>query len=139
MMGWFWRLGLIALLTWVSVPLLMREDAPDTPTETLGAEVVDSALVVWQRFWAERTPSQNTPQENMPGLPASVGAMPKVLEAWLVEQQQDSNFVLQVWSLIPQGQSLNVFQLQERAQAMGIPLEEQDAEQLLAWLQVQRP
>ncbi|MFC3853126.1 hypothetical protein ACFOSD_09810 [Salinispirillum marinum] len=139
MISWLWRLGLIALLTWFAVPLIMREDTPVAVPDTVGAEVVDSALNAWQRFWAERTPV--SPNQS-PAVAFSTGTMPNALASLLGEQNIEGiegSALLNLLQRLPRGQQLSVAQLQQRAQDMGFELEAADAEQLLAWLEAQTP
>lgn len=133
MMSWLWRLAVIALITWIAVPFLLQEDAAgrEEPASS-GAEVVDSALTVWQRFWAEQT--NTTPSSEQHASPSSTGPH-SILPGSDVSSLQQR--FLQRLMASPEAVRLGRDHVRRQAEEHGVQLTDEDVDRLLAWLAVQ--
>lgn len=127
-MAWIWRLALIALITWIAVPLLQHTEPENTEPTSEGQVMVDSALTVWQRFWAERTPTPT----NAASLEATV---PRITS--LVDQPAHQPF-LDTLLRSEQVRTLGREQIQQQAASFGITLTAEDADAVLVWLSQER-
>ncbi|WLD59557.1 hypothetical protein NFC81_07190 [Salinispirillum sp. LH 10-3-1] len=122
MMSWLWRLAFIALITWVAVPLMMQEEPKELEPTSTGAEVVDSALTVWQRFWANQMHADSVSEANEPVVVEAVdGGL----------QQQFLQRLLQ----FPEARQIGRDHVRRQAEEFGLHLTDEDVDRVLDWLQ----